>query len=617
MIPPAVLRALVARSGGVPLYIEEVTKAILETGILAEREDHFELVGPISDRVVPMTTQDSLVARIDRLGPSKATAQIAAVLGREFRFDVLRAISAVDDGTLRRDVDRLVETGLARPIGDEGAGVYVFKHALIQEAAYETLLRRSRQEIHQRIAETLGEEFREVAASQPELVARHYEGAGLLEQAIPHWETAGLRALERAANHEAIAHLGSALGALQGLGNTPERRRKELQLQLRLAPACMAIHGWAAVEVEVACNRAREIAEELGEGEGLFGALWGLWTVHFVRGDLTRALAIAQRVLEMGLAANQPMLQVLGRHAVAYTSFFAGDLKGTRENAEKGLELFDLRQERDIVMFFQLSSSVALHNILALALWCLGCPREAAKEVETAEALAAVLDHRPSTAFCLSFSVYHAFHARHVARVRELADRLYRISVEEGFALWIPVAMLYGAWSRVILSESGDAAAELEKGLVQFHMTGTKATLVQIQALVAETRTLLGRSEEAMAAVVAGLEEVAARGERNFEAELYRIRGEILSSLGGAENVAEAEASIRCAMRIAKESGAKAFEFRALVSLTRLLGRLGRATEIRHAFEAICDGFDTGIDTPDLTEARALRREFEELRKYA
>jgi predicted ATPase len=258
-----------------------------------------------------------------------------------------------------------------------------------------------------------------------------------------------------------------------------------------------------------------------------------------------------------------------------------------------------------------------LHNILALALWCLGCPREAAKEVETAEALAAVLDHRPSTAFCLSFSVYHAFHARHVARVRELADRLYRISVEEGFALWIPVAMLYGAWSRVILSESGDAAAELEKGLVQFHMTGTKATLVQIQALVAETRTLLGRSEEAMAAVVAGLEEVAARGERNFEAELYRIRGEILSSLGGAENVAEAEASIRCAMRIAKESGAKAFEFRALVSLTRLLGRLGRATEIRHAFEAICDGFDTGIDTPDLTEARALRREFEELRKYA
>jgi class 3 adenylate cyclase/tetratricopeptide (TPR) repeat protein len=612
VLPATVLGPLVERSGGVPLFIEEITKAILETGVLAEREDHFELVGTISKSVIPTTTQDSLMARIDRLGPSKATAQMAAVIGREFSFDVLRAVSTVDDETLRNDLSKLVELGLAYATGHPSKSSYVFKHALIQEAAYASLLRTTRQEYHRRIAATLTQEFRDIAGSQPELVARHCEGAGLLEEATSQWEVAGLRALERAANNEAIAHLGSALGALRSLPNSTESRQKELQIQLRLAPACMAIHGWASVEVETACNRAREIAEELGDGPGLFGSLWGLWTVHFVRGDLSGALPIAERVLEMGQSAKVPMLEILGRHAMAYTRFFGGDYLAARSHAELGLALFDYEGEKTIVTLFQLSSSVALHNILALALWCLGYPSKAADQAKAAEALAARLGHRPSTAFCLSFCLYHAFHARDIVRAKELAGRLYGISVEEGFLLWIPVGMLYGAWSRVLLGVTEGASTDLENGLLKFYMTRTKASIVQIYALVAEARWRLGQFEQALAAVDSGLAEVKARGECNYEAELHRIRGEILFTIGGTESLSLAEASFRRAVELARETHAKSFELRALARLAALLEGLGSG-EVRHSLESLCEWFDDGIEAPELNE---LRHKLQMLRRH-
>jgi class 3 adenylate cyclase/tetratricopeptide (TPR) repeat protein/energy-coupling factor transporter ATP-binding protein EcfA2 len=613
VLPDTVLRPLVERSGGVPLFIEEITKAILETGILAEREDHFELVGTISKSVIPTTTQDSLMARIDRLGPSKATAQMAAVLGREFSFDVLRAVSTVDDETLRKDLFKLVESGLAYATGHPSKSSYIFKHALIQEAAYASLLRTTRQDCHRRIAATLTGEFRDIAGSQPELVARHCEGAGLLGEAMAHWEVAGLRALERAANNEAIAHLGSALGALRALPNSVESRQKELQIQLRLAPACMAIHGWASVEVETACNRAREIAEELGDSPGLFGSLWGLWTVHFVRGDLSGALPIAERVLEMGQGAKVPMLEILGRHAMAYTRFFGGDYLAARSHAEQGLALFDFEGEKTIVTLFQLSSSVALHNILALALWCLGYPSIAADQARAAEALAARLRHRPSTAFCLSFCLYHAFHARDIVRARELAGRLYDISVEEGFLLWIPVGMLYGAWSRVLLGVTEGASADLENGILKFYMTRTKASIVQIYALVAEARWRLGQFEQALAAVDSGLAEVKARGECNYEAELHRIRGEILFTIGGTESLSLAEGSFRRAVELARETHAKSFELRALARLAALLDGLGSGAEVRRSLESLCEWFDDGIETPELDE---IRRNLQGLRRH-
>jgi class 3 adenylate cyclase len=613
VIPATVLRPLVERSGGVPLFIEEITKAILETGILAERKDHFELVGIMSQTVIPTTTQDSLMARIDRLGPSKATAQMAAVIGREFSLDVLRAVSTVDDETLRKDIAKLVESGLAYATGQPSKSFYIFKHALIQEAAYASLLRTTRQEYHRRIAATLTREFPDIAGSQPELVARHSEGAGLFEAAMFHWEVAGLRALERAAYNEAIAHLGSALGALRSLPTSVDLRQKELQIQLRLAPACMAIHGWASVEVETACNRAREIAEELGDGQGLFGSLWGLWTVHFVRGDLSGALRIAERVLEMGQGAHVPMLETLGRHAMAYTCFFRGDYLAARSHAEQGLAIFDFEVERNIVTLFQLSSSVAMHNLLALALWCLGYPSKAADQAKAAEALAARLGHRPSTAFCLSFCLYHAFHARDIVRAKELAGRLYGISVEEGFLLWIPVGILYGAWSRVLLGVTEDASAELENGLRKFYMTGTKASIVQIHALVAEARWCLGQFDRGLAAVDAGLAEVRARGECNYEAELYRIRGEILFAIGGTESLARAEASFRRAVELARETHAKSFELRALARLAALLDGLGSGAEVRCSLEGLCEWFDDGIETPELRDAR---RSLQKLRRH-
>jgi predicted ATPase len=613
VIPPAVLRQLVARSGGVPLFAEEVTKAILESGILAERGDHFEQVGPLSDRIVPTTTRDSVMSRIDRLGPSRATAQLAAVLGREFRFDVLRTVSRLDEATLEDHLSRLVAAGLAHQTGAPPQASYMFNHAIIQDAAYESLLRRTRQDFHQRIAEALTQSFPEIASSQPELIARHYEGAGLLRQAAQQWEIAGHRALERAANLEAIAHLTRAIGAL---GDDPEgedRGRWELTLQLRLAPALMAIHGWASTHVEVACARARELAEQLHDANALLGALWGLWTVHFVRGELGTALTVAQRVLSMGMEAGAPMLQILGRHAVSYTHYFRGEFAEARDHARQGIALFDLEQERTLTTLFQLSSSVALRGILALALLALGRPREAAEEDAAAAALAAKLAHRPSTAFALTFSVYYAFHIRSFTRVRELSEQLHRISSEEGFELWIAVAVLYRAWAQAMDGGAPEGVlAEMEKGLTRFNMTGTGATFVQVQMLVAEVRWRSGAGDAALAAVDVGLAHAAERGERYYEPELHRLRGEILAHRGRPEDVAEAEAAMRRAVQNARQLQAKSFELRALTGLARLLLREGRGREIRESLAAAREWFAEGLDAREaneMSEASALLAE--------
>ena len=283
-LPPEVVEQVVAKTDGVPLFVEELTKMVLESGLLQEREECYALAGPLPPLAIPATLHDSLMARLDRLAAVKAIAQLGATLGREFSYELLQAVSPWDEGTLHRGLHQLVEAEFLYQQGLPPQGTYVFKHALIQEAAYQSLLRSTRQLYHQRIAQVLETRFPELCAMQPELLAHHYTEAGWMAQAIPYWQRAGQRAIERSANAEAIQHLTTGLALLATLPETPARAQQELDLQLALGPAWMASKGATAPEVEQTYARARALCAQVGDTPRRFPTLWGLCRFYLGRG---------------------------------------------------------------------------------------------------------------------------------------------------------------------------------------------------------------------------------------------------------------------------------------------------------------------------------------------
>ena len=316
-IPGEVMREITQRCDGVPLFVEEVTRAVMESGVLEEHELSWELTGPLPTGLIPASVDASLMARIDRLGDARATAQLAATIGREFPYSLIKAVSECGEEALGRDLQRIVDSGLVWKSWSGGRELYVFKHALVRDAAYESLLRRTRQHYHERLASVLQERFPEVSLEQPELIAHHLTGAGKDEQAIAFWEAAGQRALARTAMHEAAAHLRHAIESVLRLPEEPRWLDRELDLQNGIAPVLMTVHGWGATHVRHACERARDLASQLGRFDKIYPAVWGLWTYYFLRGEMDEAAVTAKSALEMAEASGVPMIRITGRHATA------------------------------------------------------------------------------------------------------------------------------------------------------------------------------------------------------------------------------------------------------------------------------------------------------------
>ncbi|HSX81640.1 MAG TPA: adenylate/guanylate cyclase domain-containing protein, partial [Candidatus Saccharimonadia bacterium] len=296
-LPGEVVEQAVARTDGVPLFVEELTKMVLESGLLQEREDRYELTGPLPPLAIPTTLHDSLMARLDRLATVKGVAQLGATLGREFSYELLQAVSPLDAATLQQALTRLVEVELLYQRGVLPQATYLFKHALIQEAAYQSLLRSTRQQYHQRIARVLEERFPEVTTTQPELLAHHYTEAGLVQEAPPYWQRAGQQAAERSAHVEAIAHLNQGLRVLTTLPETRERDQQELTLRIDLGKSLIATKGWASPEAEVAYTRAWELCQQMRDTSWVFAVLWGLSQVYMVRADLTKHREVSAQFL--------------------------------------------------------------------------------------------------------------------------------------------------------------------------------------------------------------------------------------------------------------------------------------------------------------------------------
>ena len=605
VLPSEVIAHIVAKTDGVPLYVEELTKMLLASDLLREQEGQYALTGSLSIVAIPDTLQDSLMARLDQLGTAKEVAQLGAVLGREFAYDMLQAIAPQDEETLQAGLTRLVEAELLYQRGRLPRARYIFKHALIQDAAYASLLRSVRQGYHQQVAQLLEARFPEVVETQPEVVAHHYTEAGQTMEAIRYWQQAGRHAIERSANVEAIAHLTRGLEVLKTLLDTPERASLELELQTTLGPALIATKGFAAPEVEQSYARARDLCRQVGETPQLFPVLWGLFAFYLVRGELRMARELVEQLLRLAESVQDRALLLVSHRALGTTLHFLGEFALAREHEERGIALYDPPQHRPLVLLYAEHPGVVCLCFAAHALWYLGYPDQALKRIQDALTLAQQLAHPYSLVHALDFAAWLHQYRRERRRTQEQAEADMTLATEHGIAFFFTHGTILRGWALVAQGQGEEGMAQIRQGLATYRATGAEVERPYWLALLAEAYGKSGQGEEGLRLLAEALAEVDKNGWRFCEAELYRLKGELLLVLP-AENDAEAEACFQQSLAIARRQQAKSWELRAATSLARLWQQQGKRQEAYDLLAPVYGWFTEGFDTADLKDAKTL-----------
>jgi class 3 adenylate cyclase/predicted ATPase len=605
-LPPEVVEQVVAKTDGVPLFVEELTKMVLESGLLQAREEGYALTGPLPPLAIPATLHDSLMARLDRLAAVKALAQLGATLGREFSYEVLRAVAPWDEETLRRGLQQLVAAEFLYQQGLPPQATFRFKHALIQEAAYQSLLRSTRQRHHQHIAQVLEIRFPETAETQPELLAHHYTQAGLTEQAVHYWQRAGQRALERSANLEAVAHLTKGLELLATLPDTPERLQHELDMLTTLGPALTNTRGPGSPAVEQVYTRARELCHQVGEPRQLFRVLWGLWRFYNYRAELQRAGELGQQLLTLAQQVQDPALLLEAHHALWPTLFYLGELTAARGHLEQGMALYDPQQHRSHAFLYGgHDPGSCCQGYTASTLWALGYPDQALKSSDKGLTLARELAHPASLAGALSSAAMLHQCRRERRAVQETAEALMALTTERGDAERLARGTILRGWALGAQGQGTAGIGQMCQGLAALRATGDELRRPQYMALLAEAYGGIGQSEEGLNVLAEALAAVEKTGGRFYEAELYRLKGELLRRQA-LPNEDQAETCFRQALDVARRQQAKSLELRAAMSLARLWQRQGQRTAARDLLAPVYGWFTEGFDTADLQEAKAL-----------
>lgn len=614
-LPQALVQQIVQKTDGIPLFVEELTKTVLEADV-DESPASYRSGDDNVSLAIPTTLHDSLIERLDRLSVVKEVAQLGSTLGREFDYELLEEVSQWNQATLRNGLNQLVESGLLYQEGSPPFAKYQFKHALIQDAAYQSLVKIRRQAYHQRIAHTLERRKDDQGTIRPELLAYHFTEAGLLHSAIQYWLQAGQRDLEQAANSEAIAHLTQGLECLKGIYEGTERDQLELQMQLSLAPAYMAINGWAAVEVEDTCIRAKDLSEKLGDTQSLSGALWGLWTNYFLRGQLDPALDTALMVFELAAQVDQPLLRMIACHAVGYTHHYRGEFLQAKSYAEQALERYDLEIEHMIVLTFQFSSTVAIRMFLARSLWMLGDVEQAPVHVEAALHLAQGFKHTPSIAYALAAGCFYHHYVKDVEWILTKSAQLIDLSLEEGFLLWHPVALIFNGWSIVMKGDIQEGLATILEGIQRYKKTNSAIIYPQVMVMLAEAYIKANRLMDALAALQEGMVQARERNEHNMEPELYRLKAEVLLQQTSEHSMEQRQELIRQverayddAIAIAQHQNALMLELRAVMGLCQLKKQQEKLQEAHSLLSDICSKFSEGWCSPELENAQLLLSE--------
>jgi class 3 adenylate cyclase/predicted ATPase len=604
-LSPEVLRQVVLKTDGVPLFIEEVTKVLIESGAVRERDGRYEASQSIDALPIPSTLQDSLMARLDRLESGRALAQLASVLGREFSQEMLAAVSADDLETVQRDLDRLLRAELLLRKANGHETLLTFKHALIQETAYKSLLKGTREKFHRQIAERLSERFPALAETRPELLALHWSEAHLPSQAVDYWLKAGRLAGGRSGNLEAIDHLTRGLAALETLPHDLARDVRELDLLTTLAPALIALKTYAAPEVERAYERARKLSSAIGQTPQLFLSLWGLFTFYLVRGKLQTCLELGHQMLRLGESCGDQGIVLGARVALGTALFYRASFAEARAYLEDAIALDFPGRDRSFA--FVTGQDVGLVGRLycGLVLWFMGFPDQALKHSQSALAIARAMSHPFSLAFALHFDCLLRQFRGDRATVREQAQELVKICSEQGFVWWLVCGFAQGAWAQV---PEGDASVlevmrKNRQGLVAF---GAVNGQTQFLCFEADSFLHFERLADARVALSEAFGWVRDAGETHCEPEVIRLEGELLLAESKDKGRVEAEKRFRRALELARQQGSRGMELRAACSLARLLEKSDRAVEARETLRPLVEWFTEGFETSDLSEAKTL-----------
>ncbi len=616
-LPSEVLQQIVSKTDGVPLFVEELTKMVMES---VESIESIESVGShnrtsLQALAIPATLHDSLMARLDRLGSVKEVAQLGATLGREFSYELLHAVSPLGEGALQQGLRQLVEAEIVYQRGLPPQATYLFKHALIQDAAYQSLLKSTRQQYHQQIAQVLEERFAETKETQPEMLAHHYTEAGLVTQAISYWQKAGQRAIQRSASAEAISHLTKGLDLLKTLPDTLQRAQQELTLQIALGGPLMAAKGYTASEVETTYTRARELCQQVGETPQLFFVLRGLEALYLVRGQLQRAHKLGEQLLTLAQRQHDPVLLIGAHMTLGGVFFFLGEFAPARRHLEQGMAFYDPEQYRSLA-WPGAHPAVQCLFYEALALWLLGYPDRALKRSHEALALAQDLSHPFSLAAALNFAAHLHQFRREWQAAQERVETLIVLSNDQGFPSTVAVGTIVRGQALAEEGRGEEGIAQIRQGLAALQAKGAEAGRPLYLAMLAEAYGKVGQAKEGLSALSEALTLVNKTEERYYEAELYRLKGELsLQSrqVKASQNKSEvtnpqteAEVCFLKALEIARRQQAKSLELRAVMSLSRLWQQQGKKEGARQMLTEIYEWFTEGFDTRDLQEAKAL-----------
>jgi predicted ATPase len=607
-LPADMIEQVLAKTDGVPLFVEELVKTILESGMVREEADHYVLTGPLPPLAFPSTLHDSLMARLDRLSTAKELAQLGAVLGREFSYELLRAVALMDETTLQQGMAQLVEAELVFQRGLPPRSWYIFKHALIQDTAYQALLKSTRQQYHQRIAQVLAERFPDIAETQPELLAQHYTEAGRAQQAVDYWQRAGQRANTRSAYDEAISHCTKGLEILEALPETTQRAHDELLLCLALGTPLVATKGYGATEVEHVFSRARELCAQGGSAAHRFQVLAGLFVFYELRGALQIAHELTQELFTIAQHQHETVFLPRACACGGQTFFYLGDLTSARPIFEQGIVVYDPRRHSPQVLGTWQDSGVTCLSFVSMVLWLQGYPDQAKERSHNALTLSEELSHLFTKAFtsCHAASLHQFLQERQQAQ--EQAATAIALETEHGYTQFSTRGAILQGWTLAIQGHAAEGMAQLREGLDASRAKGTELLRPYYLALLAEVYQTQRQVEEGLTVLAEALALVDKNDERWWEAELHRLKGELLQRQA-VPDALQAEVCFQRALAVARHQQAKSLELRAAMSLSRLWQRLGKRAEAYQLLAEIYGWFTEGFDTADLQEARALLAE--------
>jgi DNA-binding winged helix-turn-helix (wHTH) protein/predicted ATPase len=604
---------VVERTDGIPLFIEEMTKAVLEadTPVTAERT-----IAAASSPTVPASLHASLMARLDRLGSAaKEVAQIGAAIGRDFSHALLAAVVRQPETELQLALDRLIEAGLFYRQGEAPHATYLFKHALVQDAAYGTLLREPRRALHARIAQVLETRFAEVAEGRPELLARQYTDANLVEKAAALWGKAGQRSLVRFALVEAVAQFKRALDQLASLPGTPMLRRERIRLQVGLANALYHAKGPATAETRAAFDQARvmiEQAEALGEAAEdpllLYSVLYGFFIAKFINFDGDAACLLAQQFLALAEQQKAAAPIMIGHRLLGMTLLCMGDAADGRSHLDRALALYDPGLHRPLAARFGHDVGAAIMSFRPLALWLLGYPKAALTDTARALDVARKTDHIPTLLFAFSCTALTLVCCRDYAAANAQLDECVALAEEKGAVLFKGLATAQRGCVLALTGKASDAVQTIGAGMTGYRSTGATVWSTSFLSYLALAYADLQKFDDARRCIGEAIIAAETTKERWYEAEINRIAGEI--ALKSPEpDAAKAQDYFEHALAVARQQQAKSWELRAAMSMARLWWNQGKREDARDLLAPVCNWFTEGFDTFDLKEAKALLAE--------